>query len=80
MSLKDGLILEFLAENDLELAPKPLYRNLNRHGHQIGYSTARNRVRELEEHGFLNRLEDGYYEVSEKGQAWLNEDLDQAEF
>jgi Fur family transcriptional regulator, ferric uptake regulator len=77
MSLHDGFILEFLADHDLELPAKPLYRNLNRHGHGIGYSTVRQRLRELEDHGLLERIDDaGYYEVSPKGEAYLAEELD----
>ncbi|ELZ14084.1 hypothetical protein C477_21230 [Haloterrigena salina JCM 13891] len=77
MSLKDGLILEFLAENDLELPAKPLYRNLNRHGHEIGYSTVRQRLRELEEHGLIEKVDEaGYYQVSSMGKAYLEGELE----
>ncbi|ELY51674.1 winged-helix domain-containing protein [Natronolimnohabitans innermongolicus] len=77
MSLKDGLILEFLAEHDLELPAKPLYRNLNRSGHEIGYSTVRKRLTELEEHGLVEKVDDaGYYQVSEKGMAYLEGELE----
>lgn len=77
MSLKDGLILEFLAEHDLELPAKPLYRNLNRHGHEIGYSTVRQRLSELEEHGLIEKVDDaGYYQLSDRGHAYLDGDLD----
>ena len=77
MSLKDGLILEFLEEHDLELPAKPLYRNLNRHGHEIGYSTVRQRLRELEEHGLIEKVDEaGYYEISEKGRLYLDGELE----
>ena len=77
MSLKDGLILEFLEDHDLELPPKPLYKNLNRHGHKIGYSTVRQRLNLLEDYGLLQKTEDGgYYEITEKGQAYLAGNLD----
>ncbi|WP_049894599.1 winged-helix domain-containing protein [Halogranum rubrum] len=76
MSLKDGLILEFLAEHDLELPPKPLYRNLNRHGHQIGYSTVRLRLSELEKHGLVQEVGGGsYYEITETGHRYLEGEL-----
>ncbi|MFC7232183.1 winged-helix domain-containing protein [Saliphagus sp. GCM10025308] len=77
MSLKDGLILEFLEEHDLELPAKPLFKNLNRHGHQIGYSTVRQRLNELEDHGLIRRIDDGgYYEISEQGRDWVAGDLE----
>jgi len=77
MSLKDPLILEFLEEHDLELPPKPICRNLNRHGHKIGYSTVRQRVKILEEHDLLKIVSEGsYYAVSQKGRAYLVGDLE----
>ena len=80
MSLKDGLILEFLEEHDLELPAKPLYRNLNRHGHEIGYSTVRQRLGELESYGLIARVDEaGYYEITEKGRAYLDGDIDASE-
>ncbi|WP_247003968.1 winged-helix domain-containing protein [Halosolutus gelatinilyticus] len=80
MSLYDGLILEFLEEHDLELPAKPLYRNLNRHGHEIGYSTVRQRLRELEDHKLLEKVDEaGYYQVSSKGRSYLNGDLELAD-
>lgn len=77
MSLKDGLILEFLETHDLELPAKPLYRNLNRHGHQIGYSTVRQRLSVLKEHRLVEKVDDaGYYAITEKGRAYLEGELD----
>ncbi|MHC3439804.1 winged-helix domain-containing protein [Natrialbaceae archaeon A-gly3] len=77
MSLKDGLILEFLETHDLELPAKPLYRNLNRHGHEIGYSTVRQRLSVLEEHELIEKVDEaGYYAVTEKGRAYLEGELD----
>ncbi|RQG93835.1 winged-helix domain-containing protein [Natrarchaeobius chitinivorans] len=77
MSLKDGLILEFLYEHDLELPAKPLYRNLNRHGHEIGYSTVRQRLGELETHDLIERVDEaGYYQISRKGEAYLAGELE----
>lgn len=76
MSLKDGLILEFLETHDLELPAKPLYRNLNRHGHEIGYSTVRQRLSVLEEHGLIEKVDEaGYYQLSSKGEAYLAGEL-----
>jgi len=75
MTMTDLVILEFLDEYDLELAPTPLYRNLQRHGYDIGYSTVRGRVSELERHDLLTKDSDGYYELSKKGIAYLSGEL-----
>jgi len=79
MSLNDSVVLEFLAEKDLELPPKALYANLNRQGHEIGYSTVRLRLSKLEDHGLVEKADSGYYQVSEKGHRWLADDLDPEE-
>lgn len=76
MTLRDSVILEFLHEHDLELPPKAIQRNLERHGYSIGYSTVQLRLKELLENGFVDRDENGYYEVSDRGLKWLNNDLD----
>lgn len=77
MSLKDGLLLEFLEEHDLELPVKSLYRNLNRHDHEIGYSTVRQQLRELKANGLLEKVDvASYYQVSQKGRTYLEGELD----
>lgn len=75
MALNDSVVLEFLHEHDMELPPKPLFRNLNRHGHKIGYSTVRLRLSELESHGLLEKDGDGYYELTDLGRQWVEGDL-----
>ncbi|WP_434520812.1 winged-helix domain-containing protein [Halorubrum sp. AS12] len=77
--MTDVIILEFLDDHDLELSPKPLYRNLTRHGHDIGYSTIRGRVRELKARGVLDKDNDGYYEITERGSAFLAGELNATE-
>ncbi len=79
MSLNDIIVLEFLSEYDLELPQKPLWANLNRHGHEIAYSTVKLRVSELEEHGLIEKADSGYYQVSNLGERWLDDDLDPEE-
>ncbi|WP_281195757.1 winged-helix domain-containing protein [Halorubrum sp. F4] len=76
MTMTDLVILEFLNDYDLELAPKPLYRNLNRHGHNIGYSTVRGRLPDLAEKGLLVKDTDGYYHLSDLGREYLAGDID----
>ncbi len=76
MTMTDVIILEFLEDHDLELSPKPLYRNLTRHGHDVGYSTVRGRVRELESQGLLEKDDDGYYQITDRGEDYLSGKLD----
>ena len=76
MTMTDVIILDFLHDHDLELAPKPLYRNLVRHGHDVGYSTVRGRVRALEERDLLRKDDDGYYELADRGRDYLVGELD----
>lgn len=79
MTLNDSVILEFFDEKDLELPPKALYRNLNRHGHDIGYSTVQLRLSELLENGFVEKDKNGFYEISDQGEKWLRGELDESE-
>ena len=79
MTLSDSVVLEFLARHDLELPPKALHANLNRHGHDIGYSTVQLRLSNLEENGFVEKADSGYYQVSEKARRWLDHDLHEDE-
>jgi repressor of nif and glnA expression len=79
MTTTDLIILEFLDEHDLELSPKPLYRNLNRHGHDVGYSTVRGRLPELAEKGLLDKDADGYYVISGRGTDYLEGNLTASE-
>lgn len=79
MTMTDLVILEFLNDHDLELAPKPLYRNLNRHGHDVGYSTIRGRLPELAKRGLLAKDSDGYYQLTDLGREYLAGEVDAAE-
>jgi repressor of nif and glnA expression len=79
MTMTDLVILEFLDNHDLELSPKPLYRNLKRHGHDIGYSTIRGRLPELAEKGLLDKDSDGYYQLTDRGRDYLSGELDAAD-
>nr|WP_237561603.1 MULTISPECIES: winged-helix domain-containing protein [Halorubrum] len=74
--MTDLVILEFLNDHNLELSPKPLYRNLNRHGHDIGYSTVRGRLPELAEKGLLAKDSDGYYQLTDLGGDYLAGEID----
>jgi repressor of nif and glnA expression len=74
MTLSDIPILEFLHEHDLELTPKALYRNLQRHGYDVAYPTVRARLKDELANGFVERDENGYYELTEKGRQWVEGD------
>nr|WP_049910604.1 hypothetical protein [Natrinema gari] len=55
---------------------KSLYRNLNRHGHEIGYSTVHQRFGELETDGLIERIDDrGYYQESLNGETYHDGEL-----
>lgn len=77
--MSDLIILEFLHEGNLELPPKPIYRNLNRQGYDIGYSTVRGRVTELQDNGLLMKDEDGYYQLSELGRSFAKGEVSSTE-
>jgi repressor of nif and glnA expression len=80
MTMTDLMILEFLCVYDLEIAPTPLHRNLQRHGYDVGYSTVKVHTSELEKRGLLEKDSDGYYEISDRGEAYLNNELEPANF
>jgi len=75
MTMTDLIILEFLSEHDLELAPTPLHRNLERHGYDVGYSTIKGRLSKLERRELLTKDSDGYYELTKTGIAYLSGEL-----
>lgn len=75
----DEPILEFLEQSDAALPPAVVEFNLDFKGiASPAYSTVKRRMRKLEEHDFLKKVEgkSGYYIISERGRAYLSGELD----
>lgn len=66
----DDAILEYLADAG-EVPPAVIGRNIDSHPNYVG-----ERCRTLAEYGLVDRREDGYYAVTDQGQAYLAGDID----
>lgn len=70
MKPADDTILEYI--NDAgEVPPAVVARNVEIHSKYAG-----KRCRELAEFGLLDRMDDGYYSITEAGEAYLAGELD----
>lgn len=70
-------ILSFLSERRVALPPKVLYDNLVLYDDvTFSYRTVKRHLRELREDGRVEYVDrgNGYYRVSEAGQAYLDDD------
>ncbi|WP_255168506.1 helix-turn-helix domain-containing protein [Natrononativus amylolyticus] len=74
MTQGDDRILETLASSGLILSPAVIAIN-------IGYTRnyVNKRVRKLSEAGLLERVEEGYYEITDDGRAYLEGKLEAAD-
>ena len=75
----DDPILELLADTSAALPPAVVEFNLEWKGiASPAYSTVKRRMRKLEDHGLLVKIEEksGYYAITEKGRDYLAGDLD----
>ncbi len=78
MTKNDDPILEFLAECDIALSPRPLQYNLEtRADVEMPYSTINHRLKLLTEHGLVEKEypAGGYYSITEKGRQYLRGEL-----
>ncbi|QCW05039.1 winged helix-turn-helix transcriptional regulator [Natrinema pallidum] len=66
----DDLILELL-NKDIELGPTAIARNIDK-----GRSTVHKRLNVLVDVEFIERVDEGYYAITDEGQAYLEGDLD----
>lgn len=68
-------VVRFLNEKDLILPVGAIHANLERHGYTFSYSTVRRHIEELEEDGYVVRLDDPktFYAVTDEGAEWLDE-------
>jgi len=72
MSIWDDRILEWIREND-SATPKELKESGRIH---VSKSHISRRLQRLAEHGLLQNLARGVYVITEKGEAYLDEEYD----
>ena len=71
MTQGDDRILETLAESELILSPAVIAINI-----EYTRNYVNKRVAVLLENGLIERVQDGYYQITEKGRKYLAGDLD----
>ena len=67
----DDRILEALADSAMELTPTVIARNISYTRRYVN-----TRLGELVDYGFVERVERGWYAISDDGRAYLDGDLD----
>jgi Mn-dependent DtxR family transcriptional regulator len=70
MKPADDAILEYVRDAG-EVPPAVIARNTDMHRKYAG-----ERCRELARYGLLDKREGGYYRLTDRGEAYLNEELD----
>ena len=71
MTQADDRILETLEDSDLILSPRILAVNNDYTRQHVS-----RRLSELVDAGLINRVDDGLYEITDRGRAYLAGDLD----
>lgn len=71
MTQADDRILETLEDSGLRLSPRILAANIDYSRHYIA-----RRLAKLEEEGLVTRVDEGLYEITEQGRAYLAGNLD----
>lgn len=74
MAPTDDAVLELLDESGLILSTTIIAINL---GYEPNWISTR--VTKLEDHGLIERIEEGKFEISDEGRAYLAGDLDEAD-
>lgn len=71
MTRADDRILETLDDSGLALSPAVIAYN-------IGFSRSyvNSRISKLRKHGLINRVDQGYYEITDEGVAYLDGSID----
>lgn len=75
--MREETVLEYLAKTEMTLTPKLICWHLvNQEGVKISQNTVSAHVRELEENGYLEKVEGGrgWYRISDKGRQYLRSD------
>lgn len=78
MTDSDDTILEFLQETGAAFSQRGLEVNFNQRQIQLSYSTIKRRIDLLENAGLIQCVEEkgGYYEITERGEMYLEGELD----
>lgn len=71
MTQGDDRILETLESSELVLSPRVIAENTDYTGNYIN-----KRMKKLRENGLVNRVDDGLYEITEKGRAYLSGEVE----
>ena len=71
MTQADDRILETLEESGLILSPRVLSANIDYSRHYISA-----RLAKLRDTGLVDRVDDGLYQITDRGRAYLEGDLD----
>ena len=66
-------VLRLMDESGLALPPKIIHINLERRGATFSLNTVRRHIKEMEEEGFVRKIEQGrgVYEITDDGREWL---------
>ncbi len=75
MTQGDDRILETLESSGLILSPAVIAKNTDYTRNYVN-----KRMRKLREEDLVERVEDGYYRISDRGQAYLRGELDADDF
>lgn len=75
MTQGDDRILETLESSGLILSPAVIAKNTDYTRNYVN-----KRMRKLREEGLVERVEDGYYRISDRGRAYLRGELDADDF
>lgn len=77
MTKSDPAILELFEESGLTMPPAVVSYNVD----GVSHVTVKRRLRELENHGLLEKAEDkrGYYRITDRGRAYLSGDIESHE-
>lgn len=71
MTQADDRILETLADSNLILSPRVLSANIDYSRHYLS-----TRLGKLHDAGLVDRVDEGLYRITDRGQAYLQGDLD----
>lgn len=71
MTPMDDLLLEALESSDMVLSPSIISFNLD-----LSREAVNRRLQELADHGLVEKIERGKYEITDEGRGYLSGDFD----